>query len=295
MEAPTPVSALMHAGIINAGGALLLRFAPVLVRQPEALLLLTCVGTLTFALGMMAMWAQVKAKRTLAWSTVSQMGFMMVQFGLGAFPVVAVHIVGHGCYKAWSFLRSGEMPASTKAVVPPRRALRLAAMGTAAAVPLIAAASWVTGFSPAHSPGELALTAILAMSVGQLWVAMLATPAGASARGAVRLAATLSVSFVACTAAFAIYAGAAAFLAPVFGPVEPPSGPIAWLAACLPVVTLAALLTIHAWLPEMNAAAWGRALHVHALHGFYFGAIADRFVEWVWRSPVHNGSGANHA
>jgi NADH:ubiquinone oxidoreductase subunit 5 (subunit L)/multisubunit Na+/H+ antiporter MnhA subunit len=223
------------------------------------------------------------------------MGFMMVQFGLGAFPVVAVHIVGHGCYKAWSFLRSGEMPASTKAVVPPRRALRLAAMGTAAAVPLIAAASWVTGFSPAHSPGELALTAILAMSVGQLWVAMLATPAGASARGAVRLAATLSVSFVACTAAFAIYAGAAAFLAPVFGPVEPPSGPIAWLAACLPVVTLAALLTIHAWLPEMNAAAWGRALHVHALHGFYFGAIADRFVEWVWRSPVHNGSGANHA
>ena len=81
MESPTPTSALMHAGVINAGGALLLKFSPLLVHAPSALLVLVAVGTLTASLGAVAMWAQVKVKRTLAWSTVAQMGFMMIQCG----------------------------------------------------------------------------------------------------------------------------------------------------------------------------------------------------------------------
>ncbi|MEM8495274.1 MAG: proton-conducting transporter membrane subunit, partial [Planctomycetota bacterium] len=58
MESPTPVSALMHAGVINAGGALLLRFAPVLIEVPAALALLVAIGTLTATLGVLAMWTQ---------------------------------------------------------------------------------------------------------------------------------------------------------------------------------------------------------------------------------------------
>ena len=110
MEAPTPVSALMHAGIINAGGALLLRFSPLIARSEASLLLLSLVGTVTLMLGMVSMWAQVKVKRTLAWSTVSQMGFMMVQCGLGVYPAAALHMVGHGFYKARSFLGTGTAP-----------------------------------------------------------------------------------------------------------------------------------------------------------------------------------------
>ena len=115
MEAPTPVSALMHAGVINAGAALLLlRFAPLVVPPTRASrgLLVARRHDLTASLGLLAMWAQVKVKRTLAWSTVAQMGFLMVQFGLGAFgAAIAPRRLGHGCYKARSFLRAGGLPA----------------------------------------------------------------------------------------------------------------------------------------------------------------------------------------
>lgn len=284
MEAPTPVSALMHAGIINAGGALLLRFAPLIVRVPEALLLLAFVGTLTFTAGMLAMWAQVKVKRTLAWSTVSQMGFMMVQCGLAAFPAALLHILGHGLYKAWSFLKSGEIPAPAGTSTPtsPGRTLRLAVLGVAASIPAMVLAGWVSGFSPLHSPGELALSAIVAMSVGQLWVALLGPRVHGRSSTVARLAGTVLTTTAGVVAAFALYRAAGAFLQPVWGELPAPSGTLAWAAAILPVAALALLTVIQAVLPVLGHTPAGRAFYVHALHGFYFGAIADRFVDAVW-------------
>lgn len=278
MEAPTPVSALMHAGIINAGGVLLLRFAPLIARDGVALLLLATIGTLTAALGLVAMWAQAKVKRTLAWSTVSQMGFMMVQCGLGAFPAAALHIAGHGLYKAWSFLRSGGLPASQPAAPPaPGRALGLAAIGTAASVPALWLASRATGFDPSHVPGELALSAVVALGLGQVWVALLGTTATPR-----RLGLALLATLLGALAAFGLYRGAALFLAPTLGHIPAPTGPLAWIAATLPVVVLTGLVVLHACLPLLGRTAAGRALLVHALHGFYFGAVADRVVAAIW-------------
>ncbi len=280
MEAPTPVSALMHAGIINAGGVLLLRFAPLIVAAPWALLLLAVIGTITMALGMLAMWAQTDIKRTLAWSTVSQMGFMMVQCGLAVFPAAALHIVGHGCYKAWSFLRSGELPAGRGYVpqLPPAQALGWGLAGTLVAVPTLAQAALLTGFNPLHSPGELALTAIVALSIGQLWVAV----ARAGGKFASRLLFSLGLTLALSVGALWLYHGAALFFAPALGQIPAPTGPLAWVAATLPVMVLAALAVLHALLPTIERSAAGRALHVHALHGFYLGMIANRIVERVW-------------
>ncbi|MFO0926982.1 MAG: proton-conducting transporter membrane subunit [Gemmataceae bacterium] len=277
MEAPTPVSALMHAGIINAGGAMLLRFAPLLAAEPEVLLVLVTVGTLTAALGMVAMWAQAKVKRTLAWSTVSQMGFMMVQCGLAAFPAALLHILGHGCYKAWKFLRSGELEEVTpySPSLSPGRALAVAALGTAVSVPCLAAAAWLTGFSPWHSPGELALTAVVALAIGQLWV-------GLFRAGSMGLATAVPATLLVSVAGCVLYRGAGLFLAPVLGELPAPAGPLAWMAAVVPVVALVGLIGLHAALPALSDSGRGRALHVHALHGFYFGVIADRVVDRVW-------------
>jgi NAD(P)H-quinone oxidoreductase subunit 5 len=285
MESPTPVSALMHAGIINAGGALLLRFSPLIVRTPEALFLLSAVGTLTFALGMLAMWAQVKVKRTLAWSTVSQMGFMMVQCGLAAFPAALLHILGHGFYKAWSFLRSGELPPSTekKLAVSPRRTLSLVLLGVGLSLPAMVFASWITGFSPLHSPGELGLSLIAAMSVGQLWVALLSRKSSGLLSQMPSLGFAALISFAAVTAAYCLYRGAGLFLSPVFGELPTPTGLLAWTAALLPVGALILLTAIQTILPILGSSPLGRAFYVHALHGFYFGAFADRVVDVVWR------------
>ena len=109
--------------------------------------------------------------------------------------------------------------------------------------------------------------------------------AGATGRAvetARRVAVALAATPVAAIAAFALYRGAALFLAPVIGELAPPAGPITRLAAIIPVVTFASLAIFQAALPALGRLAAVRALHVHALNGFYFGALADRLVDRVW-------------
>jgi NAD(P)H-quinone oxidoreductase subunit 5 len=109
METPTPVSALMHAGIINAGGFLIIRLGGFLDNIPLALHLLAIVGGFTAFFGSIIMLSQTNVKKSLAYSTISQMGFMMLQCGLGAFSIAVVHIIGHAFYKAYSFLGAGSV------------------------------------------------------------------------------------------------------------------------------------------------------------------------------------------
>jgi len=295
MESPTPVSALMHAGIINAGGVLLLRMAPAIARVPEAWILLSLAGSVTLVIGMVSMWAQVKVKRTLAWSTIAQMGFMMVQCGLLAFPAAFLHLVGHGCCKAWSFLRSGEVVGDPAPAPSPVRALALVSCGIASAVPAVVLCSRWAGVDLLERPGELALAAILSMAVGQLWSAALA-PVLQSVRGvAVRGPLVLVGGWFAVLVAFSLYRASELFLAPVSAPIAEPTGWAAWLAASFPVAACLALTVLHALLPVLHRRHWGRALHVHALHGFYLGAIADRLVDAVTLRAPPSNTGARHA
>ena len=107
METPTPVSALLHAGVINAGGFLLIRFADVMLLAPGVLAVLVMIGGFTALFGGLVMLTQPAVKTSLAWSTVAQMGFMILECGLGLFPLALLHIVAHSLYKAHSFLASG--------------------------------------------------------------------------------------------------------------------------------------------------------------------------------------------
>jgi NAD(P)H-quinone oxidoreductase subunit 5 len=108
METPTPVSALLHAGVINAGGFLLIRFADVMLLSPAVLAVLVMLGGFTALFGGLVMLTQSAVKTSLAWSTVAQMGFMILQCGLALFPLALLHIVAHSLYKAHAFLASGQ-------------------------------------------------------------------------------------------------------------------------------------------------------------------------------------------
>lgn len=107
MEAPTPVSALLHAGIINAGGFLLILVADLVQASPGAMAALVMLGGFTALFGAVVMLTQSAIKTALAWSTVAQMGFMLLQCGLGLWPLALLHIVAHSMYKAHAFLSSG--------------------------------------------------------------------------------------------------------------------------------------------------------------------------------------------
>lgn len=107
MEAPTPVSALLHAGIVNLGGFVLIRFAPLVSEVPAAQVVLVTVGTATALLAALVMTTRISVKVMLAWSTCAQMGFMLMQCGLGVWDMALLHLLAHSLYKAHAFLSSG--------------------------------------------------------------------------------------------------------------------------------------------------------------------------------------------
>lgn len=109
MEGPTPVSALMHAGIVNAGGFILNRFAPVFVHAGEVLHLVFAVGLVTAILGSVLMLMQNDIKKSLGYSTMGQMGFMFVEAGVGAFSLAIYHLIAHGLFKGTLFLGAGSV------------------------------------------------------------------------------------------------------------------------------------------------------------------------------------------
>ena len=107
VEAPTPVSALLHAGIINLGGILLLIFSPLLTLSTVAALVLLVSALTSTVLAALIMTTRISIKVRLAWSTIAQMGLMLVEIALGLYTLALLHLLAHSCYKAYAFLHSG--------------------------------------------------------------------------------------------------------------------------------------------------------------------------------------------
>jgi NAD(P)H-quinone oxidoreductase subunit 5 len=175
METPTPVSALLHAGVINAGGFLLIRFADVMLLAPGVLAVLVMIGGFTALFGGLVMLTQSAVKTSLAWSTVAQMGFMILQCGLALFPLALLHIVAHSLYKAHAFLASG---GTVDLVAPHPRPARLPCRAPARWARRFSSPSasmrWLPSCLPSSSastdksPQALALGAILIFGVAYL-------------------------------------------------------------------------------------------------------------------------------
>ena len=109
LYAPTPATALLHAGIINAGGFLINRLAPLFGLSSTTLHVALVVGALTAILGATMMLVQNDIKNTLGFSTIGQMGYMIMECGLGAFSLAVFHLIAHGLFKATMFLNSGNV------------------------------------------------------------------------------------------------------------------------------------------------------------------------------------------
>ncbi len=108
MEGPTPVSALIHAAtMVTAGVYLVARAHPLFVAAPVILALIAWVGALTALLAATLALVQTDIKRVLAYSTVSQLGYMMAALGAGARDAGFFHLITHGFFKALLFLAAG--------------------------------------------------------------------------------------------------------------------------------------------------------------------------------------------
>ncbi|HTL40675.1 MAG TPA: proton-conducting transporter membrane subunit [Pseudolysinimonas sp.] len=107
LAAPTPVSAIMHAGIVNASAFLVIRFAEPVTRLPLAMILLAVCGGAGMLIGAAGYLIRADLKGRLVASTTAQMGFLVLTLSAGAWGAALFHLIGHGVYKATLFLGSG--------------------------------------------------------------------------------------------------------------------------------------------------------------------------------------------
>jgi NAD(P)H-quinone oxidoreductase subunit 5 len=257
MEAPTPVSALLHAGIVNLGGFLLIRLAVILSASPVAQTLLVVVGSLSAVLAGLVMMTRISIKVRLAWSTCAQMGFMLLECGLGLYELAFLHLVAHSLYKAYAFLAAGEavLDSRRRAFFPPETKRS----------PAASVAVWQMGL-----PG-LAISPVAILIVG-LGLAPLLWRADDWGIGTVRGAIAILV-----LGQFYI-AGHLVFGVLVKAPAASGSLPLAiWAGSCL-----AALYLLQAWLLAFPRGQLARTLYPWAYAGFYLDERFTRLTFRVW-------------
>ena len=282
METPTPVSALLHAGVINAGGFLLIRFADVMLLAPGILAVLVMIGGFTALFGSLVMLTQPAVKTSLAWSTVAQMGFMILQCGLALFPLALLHIVAHSLYKAHSFLASGGAVERVAAIrrpgpvaIPNARAVGRAFLAALAIYVVVGFAFGLTH----KSPQVIALGAILIFGVAYMLAQGFAdaAPKALTRRTAVYAVATSLGYFALQTAAAWITEGIL--------PPTPPPGPLEWALIVLAVISFGLVAIVQAMFPLWAYHPAAAGLRVHLSNGFYANAAFDRLVGgWSTRS-----------
>src|SRR6056297_372841 len=284
METPTPVSALLHAGVINAGGFLLIRFADVMLAAPGVMAVLVMLGGFTALFGGLVMLTQPAVKTSLAWSTIAQMGFMVLQCGLALFPLALLHIAAHSLYKAHAFLSAGEAVKNIAAIrrpgpvaVPSARNV-LQAFGVAIAI--YALVGLALGFD-GKSVQAIALGVILIFGVAYLLAQGLADAApGALTRRTMLYAGITSVSY------FALQMAAKYVTAGTLPPVPHP-GPLEWALIVLALFSFGIVAIAQATFPLWAGHPAAAGIRVHLSNGLYANAIFDRLLNgWSKRSQT---------
>lgn len=241
LAAPTPVSALLHAGFVNAGAVLLLRTAE--LPSPVAGIVAGAAGAITVVVAGAAMLTRPDVKGRLVHSTAAQMGFMLLACAIGAWALAIFHVMAHGLFKAASFLGSGAVvPKSADAGSGDRlpdaaaptgivnRPARVVAVALAALAP-VAVAALLGGTASASA--ALLLFTVLAVAVAASGALSARTGRGDAAWLLAAVAAATGVAYVLATRAFDVWLAH-----------DAPAGAVPWpvalaVAAALALVAVA--------------------------------------------------------
>ncbi|MCP5487919.1 MAG: NADH/ubiquinone/plastoquinone (complex i) [Verrucomicrobia bacterium] len=274
METPTPVSALLHAGILNAGPFLVVRLSPILHEAVGGSALLVLVGGFTGWLASAALLSQPSVKVALGYSSAAHMGFMLMVAGLGVYPAVMLHLVAHSFYKAHAFLSSGSVvdAAKSKGIPLPARRGNIPRVAASLGIALLVYAifAWAWGVNPLDHPSLLAVGAILVLGIGQI---IAPTLDSVGPRTATAMACLMAMGVA--IAFFSLEAGAHALLHGILPHSTTPPPPILLLALLVVLTYLGAVVT-QMLLPVLSRNPRLYAWSVHLRNGLYANAMLDR-------------------
>jgi NAD(P)H-quinone oxidoreductase subunit 5 len=274
MEAPTPVSAFLHAGIVNVGGFVLIRTGGLIGRLDTAQTLLVIAGTATAVLAALVMTTRVSVKVSLAWSTAAQMGFMLVECGLGAYGLALLHLVAHSLYKAHAFLSSGRAVEQqlVRRMTPAAQRTTAAhwLLGAVMACVAVAAVGTPLGLNFDVRTATFTAGIIFALAIAPLFVTALATDARSLLRATV--SATLLV---------AVYALGHALFTVIAGDVQG-TATMQLVRFGIVIMAFTALYVVQAAIATQPGGRVARTLYPACFAGFYLDEIWTRYTFRLW-------------
>lgn len=266
MEAPTPVSALLHAGVVNLGGFVLIRLAALLSLAPAAQALLVVVGGVTVLGAGLVMATRISIKVRLAWSTCAQMGFLLLECGLGLYGFAALHLVAHSLYKAHAFLSAGATVARATVAVPQARPSVVTVLAAPVLSAVVVAGLWYgTAQTGVTEPPHWVAGGILVLGTAPLWWRGMS-------RGLV------------CVVGVALLALLQHLLFGLLAPDKAASVKLCVLALGF----MGLLYLLQGWLAAAPRSAAANRLHQLAFAGFHLDEPLSRWVLKVW--PLRTGS-----
>ncbi len=279
METPTPVSALLHAGLLNAGIFLVVRFGELVFLSTLALILLIIIGGFTALFASSSMITQSSVKVSLAYSSTAHMGFMLMLCGFGAHPVAIMHLIAHSFYKAHAFLSSGSVieyvknTGSQKLDTPPNPLSLLGNLALALVVFLVTAAA--LGINIGQRPGETGVIMIFMIAVTYLLV-----KGNSGNAPPVVIGRTILMAVLVTLAFFALELIGVALLGSAVA-VFPTPNTATVIAIILTVIVFGAVTVLSAWLPALAKRPEWQVFYVHLKNGFYVNALFDRFMQSI--------------
>jgi len=279
MEAPTPVSALLHAGVVNLGGFLLIRLGTLIGDVPAAQALLVVVGSVTAVVAALVMTTRISVKVSLAWSTCAQMGFMLMQCGLGLYDLALLHLIAHSLYKAHAFLGAGGAVEQNRLrqMTPPAPALSIGVwlLGAGVGMVLVGTAALVWGFTLAEAPALWAVGGILSLALAPLLAGSLLRGGGLWSLAGIGGAFAVALGYFGLHALFSRGLGADGVGA------APSPALVAWVLACFGL-----LFIVQAAVRAQPHGALARGLYPWLFAGLYLDELFTRLTFRVWPARV---------
>lgn len=276
METPTPVSSLLHAGLLNAGPFLIIRMAFVLDATTYAPITLMIVGGFTALFASVVYLTQTAVKTALGYSSVAHMGFSLMVCGLGIYPAAMLHLVSHSFYKAHSFLSSGSVVDTlrsskvrgTKRLGSPVRII----LGMALAVSVFIGFAMIWGVNFTEDLGLLAIGAVIALGLTRLYTSAL------DSTGSINMMTRIGLlSLVVAAAFFSLESAMHAVLADELPEmVAISTGKMVVMGVVLAL--MATVIFIQIASPAITKSEKYQTLAIHVKNGFYVNTLFDRVV-----------------